>query len=135
MPRTSDELSAGYYEPVAVGPVAQADISAWSALGGPPATIADSGSWTSNLLPTDGYKVIAVGVTSSNAGVLSVQRYLDTLGLVPQGSPITFSLVAATAGVINVMDMAPCQSFTIGITNGSGTTATLTKFACLLNAA
>ena len=135
MPRVSNELDSQYWEPVATGPIAQADLTGSNTLGTAPSSIAASGTWTSNLLPTDGFKVIAVGVTSSQAGVLSVQRYLDTAGLVAQGPPITQAITAATPAVVNANDNAPAQSFKITITNTNGSSAaTITNFACLLNA-
>lgn len=134
MPRVSNELESAYYEPVAIGPIAQADLSTSATIGPGPTTVAASGSWASYVTPTDGYKVIAVGVTSSQAGQLSVQRYLDTAGLVAQGAAVTAALTAATPAVVNCTDGAPCQSFKITITNTGGSTATITNFACLLNA-
>ena len=133
MPQVSNELGTQYWEPVATGPMAQADISNWAALG-TPTTIAASGAWNSSVLPTDGFRTIAVGVTSSQPGVLSVQRYLDKAGLVAQGGPNMQPLAAATSAVLNVNDSTPCQSFQITITNSGGSPATITNFVCLLNA-
>ena len=136
MPRVSSEVNSQYWEPVSTGPIAQVDLSSSAVLGTVPSSIVASGSWTSNVTPTDGFQVIAVGVTSSQAGVLSVQRYLDIAGLVAQGGPVTQAMTAATPAVLNCSDHAPCQSFKISITNASGSTAAnITNFACLLNAA
>ncbi len=134
MPRVSNELNEQYYEPVCIGPIAQVDLSNSVTLGAAPATIAASGSWNSNVAITDGYKAIAAGVTSSQAGTLSVQRYLDTAGLVAQGAPVSVALSAGVAAVVNCMDGVPCQSFKVTITNSSGSVANITNFACLLNA-
>jgi hypothetical protein len=135
MPRVSNELEGQYYEPICIGPIAQADVSASTTIGTLPASIVASGSYVSAVIPTDGYRVIAVGVTSTQAGVLSVQRYLDLAGLVAQGAPLTASILAATPVVLNATDYAPCQSFRITITNtNAGAAAAITNFACLLNA-
>ena len=134
MPQVSNELGSQYWESMAIGPVAQADISAWSALG-VPSTVPATGSWNSNLLRSDGFKMISVGATSSQAGTLSIQRYLDAAGLVAQGAAVSQSLSAGTPAVVNVVDGLPCQTFKITITNSSGSVATITNFACLLNAA
>jgi hypothetical protein len=136
MPQVSSELNAQYYEPVATGPVAQCDISAWAGLNPPPpASIAASGNWTSGIIVADGYKAIAVGVLSSQAGAISIQRYLDRAGNVPQGPAISATITAAAAQVCNANDGAPFQSFKITITNTGTVAATLSNFACLLNAA
>lgn len=74
---------------------------------------------TSGLLIAGGYPKIAIGATSSATGSISVQRYIDQAGLIPQGPALTQSLTAATAGVLNINDGAPFQSFTITITGGT----------------
>lgn len=135
MPQVSTELNTQYWEPVAAGPVAQADISAWSGLGTVPTTIAAAGSWVSNVAPSDGFKAIAVAVLSSQAGAVSIQRYVDKAGTLPQGAPVSAAITAATPQVCNSNDGLPFQSFKITITNTGTSAANLTGFACLLNAA
>lgn len=83
---------------------------------------------TSQVIPSGGYPRIAITVTSSVGGTLSVQRFLDAAGTIPQGAPVTLALTAATSGTLNIADLAPCQSFTVGVPSG----ATLTKAAVLL---
>lgn len=82
---------------------------------------------TSPLLFAGGYPRLAVGATSSSAGQISVQRYLDAAGTIPQGPALTQSLSAGVAGVLNVNDGAPFQTFTVTITGG-----TLSNVGCLL---
>lgn len=74
---------------------------------------------TTPLMLSGGYPRIAIGATSSSTGSISVQRYLDQAGTIPQGPALTQSLTAATAGVLNVNDGAPFQSFTITIAGGT----------------
>jgi hypothetical protein len=131
MPKVGSELSSQYFEPVAIGPVAQVDMSA--ALGAP-ATIAASSSWVSGVIPADGYKAIALAVTLSNAGTLKLTRYLDTAGTIAQGAAQTQALTAATPGNLNVNDGAPFQSFKVEIDNSGASVANVSGFACLLNA-
>lgn len=95
-------------------------------------TVAASGNTTSNLIPSDGFQIGAVGVTSSQAGQIIVQRYLDDAGQVKQGAALTASLVANTAQVLNITDGNPFASFTVEITNTGGSTANLTNLAILL---
>ena len=106
--------------PVDSGPLIQAFLSA-SQLG-------LTAPGTSALLLSGGYPKIAVGATSSATGSISVQRYIDTQGLIAQGPALTQALTAATAAVLNVEDGAPFQSFKITITGG-----TLTNVGCLLS--
>ena len=137
MPRVSSELDTQYWEPVATGPIAQADISASALLGATlptTGTIAASGNWTSSLLPADGFKCIGVGCKSTQTGAINIQRYLDTAGLVPVGAVLTAALTAATAQWLTNDDNTPFQSFTVQITNTGGSAATVTNFALVLNA-
>jgi hypothetical protein len=132
------ELAAQYWEPVAQGPVAQADLSTWaglSAAGPPAATLGAAGTYQSGVIPAPGWKGIAIGVKSSQTGAITIQRFMDKAGLVPVGAPITASLVANTANWVNVDDGVPYQSFSFSITNTGGATANLSNFCCLLNAA
>lgn len=59
MPRVSTELLSTYWEPEAVGPVAQADLTAKLAA---PATLPAGGTFTAGPLYADGFKVIAAGI-------------------------------------------------------------------------
>jgi hypothetical protein len=97
-------------------------------------TIAASGNTLSNLIVTDGYKTLSVGVTSTQTGQISVQRYLDDAGTVKQGAAVTAALTANTAGVCNVTDGNPFSSYTVTITNTGGSTATLSNLAILQQA-
>ena len=135
MPQVSNELNNQYWEPVGTGPVAQADISAWLGTPPPPAAIAAAGSYASNLIVSDGFKAIAVGVLSSQNGAISIQRYLDRAGNVPQGPPISATITGGTAQVCNSNDGLPFQSFRLTITNTGASAANISNFACLLNAA
>ena len=73
---------------------------------------------------------IAAAVMSSQAGSITLQRYLDRAGAVPVGEPIT----ASEPQTVIASDGVPFQSFTIRITNTSGSVANLSDFTCLLNA-
>ncbi len=131
MPWASTEQNTEFYQPFAVGPVMQASPTPPNAV---PATIAASGIYDAGLLISDGYKVISVGATLSNPGTISVQRYIDRAGTVPQGAAVTVALTAATAGTLNVNDGLPHASFDLKIINGGATVANLTNFGLLLNA-
>lgn len=134
MPQSSTELNAQYYEPVGTGPVQQVDISTWTGTPAPPATIAASGNYTSNLIYADGYKAIAVAALSSQAGAITIQRYVDKAGTLPQGPATSATITGGTAQACNTNDGLPFQSFKISITNTGASAANLTGFCCLLNA-
>lgn len=84
---------------------------------------------TSALIQSNGYGALAVGATSSASGSISVQRYIDPEGTIPQGPALTASLSAGTAGVVNATDGVPFASFTITIAGG-----TLSNVGLLLQA-
>jgi hypothetical protein len=137
MPIVSTELESQYWEPVGNGPAALADLSAWaglSASGPPAATIAASSSYQSGVIPSNGFKAIGIGVTSSQAGTITIQRYLDAAGLVPVGAAITASITATTAQWATVNDGTPFRSFKFSVSNSGTSAANITNFGCLLSA-
>jgi hypothetical protein len=134
MPKGSTELGTEYWQPSTTGPVIQTDLTGWAGLNPvTPPTIAAGGNWTSGVIYADGFRTLAAAVTSSQVGAISIQRYLDLAGLVPQGPAISAALVAATPQVVNVQDGVAFQSFTVKITNTSGSTANLSNFGLLMN--
>lgn len=118
MLETSQSLT---HTPVDSGPLVQAFLSGTQ--------LGLTAPGTTALIPAGGYPKIAIGATNSVAGSISVQRYIDAAGLIPQGVALTQSLTAGTAGVLNINDGAPFQSFTITI-SGAGT---LTNVGCLFS--
>jgi hypothetical protein len=112
MPWADLEQNGGFIQPFAVGPVMQAVPVPQN----PPAgTIAANGTLDLGLMPSDGYKVLAIGVTLSNAGSIVVQRYIDANGTVPQGAAVTGALVAATAGILNVTDVTNGLAYLVSV--------------------
>lgn len=91
-----------------------------------------NGSVVSNLLFLNGYKAFSFGCNSSQNGTVSVQRYLDAAGLIPQGAALTVSLTGGTAAVLNNSDNHPYQSMQITVSNSAGSAATLTNTLLLL---
>ncbi len=100
-----------------------------------PSSIPASGSVQSSLIVTEGFSLISVGVTASQNGTMSIQRYLDAGGTVMQGPPVQVSLTAGIAANLDVLDGKPYASFQITITNSAGSTSNLTNFALLLQIA
>lgn len=98
-----------------------------------PTTIPDAAVWNSGLMQGMGYMNLSVSVEFTNNGVLSVQRYVDQAGIVPQGTPITVTVIPEIASVLNVGDQIPFGSFTVSLANEDATDGTVTNFYILLN--
>jgi len=95
-----------------------------------------SGNVQSAVIPSNGFLAFALGLTSSQTGQISIQRFLDAAGTIAQGAAITASLTAATAAVANVTnDGKPFASLQITVTNTGGSTATLSAIAALWQSA
>lgn len=136
MPIVVHSDDAGGFEQV-ISPSGAAQITAPTFGGTPPPapfTLAGGTNWISGLMFSMGFKAISVGLTSSQAGAINIQRYLDMAGTVVQGAASTVAIVAATAVVLNIDDALPFTTFTIQVTNTSGSTATVSPFAVLMNA-
>lgn len=117
MLETSQSLT---HTPVDSGPLVQAFLTGTQ--------LGLTAPGTSPLILAGGYPKMAIGATSSTTGNISVQRYIDAAGTIPQGAALTQALTAGTAGVLNVTDGLAFQSFTITITGG-----TLTNVGCLFS--
>ena len=139
MPVVGTEVLGQYYEPCATGPVAQIELvstdpTLFGATLPTAGTIAASGNWLSSPIYADGFKSISVGVKSTQAGAINIQRYVDRAGTIPVGAVATAALVANTAGYLSVVDDVAYQSFTVQITNTGGSAATVTNFGVLMAA-
>jgi hypothetical protein len=115
-----------------VNPGGAMQILVPASLHGLPASVLAGNHVTSNPIFSDGMQAVAVGVTSTQAGAITVQRYLDDAGLIKQGAALTASLAANIAQVLNVTDGNPFASFTVDISNTGGSTANLTNVGILL---
>lgn len=124
------ETQADVHTPVDAGPLLQVLLSA--AQMGLNTSVAAAGTNSTPAIPSGGYRSAAVAITSSQAGTLSVQRYLDQAGTIPQGAALTASLTAATPAVVNITDGAPFGSFVVSVSNTGTAAATLTNVGALL---
>lgn len=127
-----------YFEPFATGPASQVFLSQYAGLkadGSLPTTgtIAAAGSYQSQAVIGAGYSKLVLGCKSSQAGVITVQRFVDEAGLVPLGAPVTATLVAATAQWLSIVDGLPFGSFSFSISNTGGSPATVTNFGLMLS--
>lgn len=96
--------------------------------------IAASGHWTSELITADGYYDLALGVKSSQAGAITVYRYIDDAGTVPLDGGQTQALTANTLATLIITDGKPCASFKVEVTNTGGASAAIQQFAALMSA-
>jgi hypothetical protein len=96
-----------------------------------PGAIAANGSVQSSLIATEGFSLISVGLTVTQAGTLSVQRYLDAGGTVVQGVAAQISLSANVAANLDILDGKPFASFKITITNSASSQSTISNLAVL----
>lgn len=98
-------------------------------------TVPAGGNLPGNVLVSNGWKLFAVGLTSTQAGQISIQRFLDLAGTIPQGAPVTAALTAATAAYATVgTDGLPFASLQVTVSNSGGSAATLSKVQGLFQA-
>ncbi len=97
-----------------------------------PASIAANGSAQTSLIVTEGFSLISAGITASQNGTMSIQRYLDAGGSVPQGAIVQVALTANAAANLDVLDGKPFASFKLTVTNTAGAVSNLTNFALLV---
>lgn len=117
-----------------LGPSLQTVLSA--AQLGLNAPVPASGSLQSGILQSNGWKYFALGLKSTQAGQITIQRYLDAAGTVPIGAAVTAALVAGTAqwASIGTADSLPFMSYQVTVSNSGASPATLTNVAGLLQA-
>ncbi len=117
--------------PIGVGPRAQYSVPLSFVA---PLTIPAGGVVTSDFIPSGGMTGIAVGATSTQAGMISVQRFLDMAATIPIGAPATASLSAGTANGLTITDGVIFLSFTVSLSNSSSAAASLTGLAVVQQA-
>ncbi|MDR3450726.1 MAG: hypothetical protein P4M15_13455 [Alphaproteobacteria bacterium] len=118
------------YAPYGKGQLQQAPVP--QAVHNLPGTVAASSSVSTSLIRTDGFALISAGLTMTQNGNCSVQRFLDDGGTQPQGAPVTAAVLANVAANLDILDGKPFSSFQLTVTNITGSTATISGFALLL---
>ncbi|WP_293857239.1 hypothetical protein [uncultured Alsobacter sp.] len=131
MPFVSSQQLSGFWEPGAYGPVVQC----YPAAVAPGASIPASSSYDSGILCADGFKAIGAAIKMNQAGTLTITRYLDAAGALPQGAPSSVAITANTQATLNITDNLPFAYFRVQIANSAGSVATIANFAFLMNAA
>ena len=131
MPKSSSLQQ--FDDPSSIGPAMQFWVPAGTH--NMPATIPGSSQVTSALIVTGGYGLIGAAVTSSQAGAIKIQPFLDDGGTMALPL-ITQALTAGAMAVVTNASSAPVpfQSVQIIITNSSASLANLSGFGLLLQA-
>lgn len=96
--------------------------------------IAAGQAYSTGTLVNPQQRAIAVGAKLSVAGTLSLQRYVDNAGLIPQGAPVNLSLQPGIAASVTVGEGVPYLSYAVSITPAAGAAAVLNAFAITLAA-
>lgn len=94
-----------------------------AAIHGLAAPVPISGNIKSAIVPTYGWQKGGVGLKSTQAGEISVQRYLDQAGNVPVGAAVTAALTANQAAAATWSDGLPFGSLQVTVTNTSASAA------------
>lgn len=96
------------------------------------ASVSAGATANSSVIPTNGQTRGTVGLQSSHAGTLNVQRYVDANGVIPLGTVITVAVVAATPNSVSWADGDPSGSLIVSFVNSAGAVANLTNVTVLL---
>jgi hypothetical protein len=99
------------------------------------ANVPATGNLPGAIVVSNGWKLFSVGLKSTQAGNLSIQRFLDLAGTVPQGAAVTAALTANTAAYATVgTDGLPFASVQVTVSNSGGSAATLSAVQGLFQA-
>lgn len=97
-----------------------------------PMALAAGATYASGAIANPRQSTIAVGANLSVAGTLTIQRYIDFNGTLPQGAPTPLALLAGVAAGVTVGDGNPFLSYSVTVTPANGAAATLTALAITL---
>lgn len=99
------------------------------------ASVPATGNLPGSVVVSNGWKLFSVGLKSTQAGQISIQRFLDVAGTVPQGAAVTAALTANTAASATVgTDGLPFASVQVTVSNSGGSAATLSNVQGLFQA-
>jgi hypothetical protein len=97
-------------------------------------SIPASGSFTSPLFSADGYYDFSIGLTSSQAGNLTLLRFIDDAGTTALDGGQTVALTGGTPAVPTVTDGKPFAACEVKVTSTGSSAATLSGLAVLTSA-
>lgn len=100
---------------------------------------ATTGTWSSGLMFNDGYRIMTLGVQTTQAGTVVITPYIDLAGTLARPA-INGTLVANTLLIVDVPatpfteTMPPFACFTLQINNTAGSISTITAVQVILSA-
>jgi hypothetical protein len=92
-----------------------------------PATILAGTTYSTGIIPTNGYQGFAASAKLTQAGVMTFQRYIDIAGTIPIGDAVTQAMTANVVATISWRDGLPAASWSLSVQNTSGSTGTLSN--------
>ena len=98
---------------------------------GLPSSVASTVTFKSSVMFAQGMKSISIGVSNTQAGMVSIQRYVDSQGQSPVGAAIQGTLIAAVPLAIGTNDLTPFSSFQISILNSGLVSSTLSGISIM----
>jgi len=87
-------------------------------------------TWSSGVFSFDGFNAAVAAILANKVLTVTVQRYMDSAGLLPVGAAGTLTSTANTAGYTSVLSVdVPATHMKVTVANASGTTAIVSAFA------
>lgn len=95
-----------------------------------PTAIPTGVTWSSGVFPFHSFNSAVAAILANKILTVTVQRYMDSAGLLPVGAAGTLTSTANTAGYTSVLSInVPATYLNVTVANASGTTAIVSKFA------
>jgi hypothetical protein len=95
-----------------------------------PVAIPAGVTWSSGLIQFDGFNAAVAAILANQILTVTVQRYMDSEGLLPVGAAGTLTSTANTAGYTSVLSVdVPATHLKVTVANGTTATAIVRKFA------
>ncbi len=95
-----------------------------------PVAIPAGVTWSSGLIQFDGFNAAVAAILANQILTVTVQRYMDSEGLLPVGAAGTLTSTANAAGYTSVLSVdVPATHLKVTVANGTSNTAIVSKFA------
>ena len=95
-----------------------------------PIAIPTGTTWSSGLIPFDGFNAAVAAILADQILTVTLQRYMDSAGTLPVGATGTLTSTANTAGYTSALSInVPATYLKVTVANATGATAIVTAFA------
>jgi hypothetical protein len=94
-----------------------------------PVAIIHGATWSSGVMPMGEFEEITVGITATEIVTATIQRYLDSDGLIPVGAAATAVTTATVATYCTISAINPALYFKVTIANAANATAVISAFS------